>query len=96
MIMDASKIFEMALNFSRERLGPQERRAVHKIHGILTPEECAWALVAALLPADVVTLVIRAREFLDKHECGDDESRALDNALEAFSERIPYENEPTD
>lgn len=47
-------------------------------------------------PADVVALVIAAREFWDIHNDLSEESRALDKALEAFGERVPYENEPED
>lgn len=55
------------------------------------PEEKATAL-----PPDVVALVLAAREFWEANEDMSDESRALDKALEAFAERIPYENEPDD
>jgi hypothetical protein len=46
------------------------------------------------LPQDVVNLVIAAREFWDDNNDLSPESLALDKALEAFSSRIPYENEP--
>ena len=46
------------------------------------------------LPQDVVNLVIAAREFWDVAMDESDESAALDCALEAFSSRVPYENEP--
>jgi hypothetical protein len=45
------------------------------------------------LPQDVVNLVIAAREFWDVAMDESDESAALDCALEAFSSRVPYENE---
>lgn len=45
------------------------------------------------LPADVVRLVIAGREIMDMCVIGD-EAIELDQALEAFSERVPYENEP--
>ena len=50
----------------------------------------------AKLPQDVVDLVIAAREFWDANNDLSEESRALDKALEAFGERVPYENEPED
>jgi len=46
------------------------------------------------LPQDVVNLVIAAREFWDVAMDESDESAALDCALEAFSIRVPYENDP--
>lgn len=46
------------------------------------------------VPQDVINLVIAAREFWDIHNDLSEESRALDKALEAFGERVPYENEP--
>lgn len=46
------------------------------------------------LPQDVVNLVIAAREFWDVAMDESDESAALDCALEAFSSRVPYENDP--
>jgi hypothetical protein len=48
------------------------------------------------LPQAVINLVIAAREFWDAHNDLSEESRALDKALEAFSERVQYENEPDD
>lgn len=49
-----------------------------------------------VLPQDVVNLVIAAREFWDLHNDLSEESRSLDKALEAFVDRVPYENEPED
>lgn len=46
------------------------------------------------LPGDVAELVIAAREFWQANEDMSEESRALDKALEAFSQRVPYENDP--
>lgn len=46
------------------------------------------------LPQDVINLVIAAREAFDSWTLPECESKALDKALEAFSERVPYENEP--
>lgn len=46
------------------------------------------------LPQDVINLVIAAREFWDGNNDLSHESRALDKALTAFSERVPYENQP--
>lgn len=46
------------------------------------------------LPQDVIDLVIAAREFWDDKNDLSDEAKALDRALEAFSSRVPYENEP--
>ncbi len=45
-------------------------------------------------PADTVALVIAARDFWADHNDFSEESMALDRALEAFSERVPYENDP--
>lgn len=46
------------------------------------------------LPQDVINLVIAAREFWEVNEDMSLKSYALDKALEAFAERVPYENEP--
>lgn len=46
------------------------------------------------LPQDVIDLVIAAREAFDIGALPDDENRALDKALNPFSSRVPYENEP--
>ena len=57
---------------------------------------------APYLPADVVELVIAAREaweIAEGYGLEDEERNAfecLDKALEAFSARVPYENEPED
>ncbi|WP_242219997.1 Lar family restriction alleviation protein [Shinella zoogloeoides] len=48
------------------------------------------------LPADVTELVVAAREFWEVNEDMSLKSCALDKALEAFAERVPYENEPED
>lgn len=48
------------------------------------------------LPADVRALVIAGREFWDENNDTSPESAAMFNALEAFSERVPYEDEPDD
>lgn len=56
---------------------------------------------APSLPADVVALVIKGRAMFDTfHGYGDHASCAqviseFDNALEAFSSRVPYEDDPT-
>jgi hypothetical protein len=50
----------------------------------------------AALPQDVINLVIAAREAFDTGWLEDPESSALDKALEVFSSRVPYENEPDD
>jgi hypothetical protein len=50
----------------------------------------------ARLPQDVINLVIAAREAFDTGDLPMIEERALDEALEAFSERVPYENQPDD
>lgn len=49
------------------------------------------------LPDDVRALVIAGREFLDEQGWmqGDGAGDALDKALEAFSSRVPYDDEPT-
>lgn len=46
------------------------------------------------LPQDVINLVIAAREAFDAGTLPDEESRALDKALDPFSARVGYENEP--
>ncbi|MEV4609736.1 hypothetical protein MRBLMR1_004835 [Neorhizobium sp. LMR1-1-1.1] len=46
------------------------------------------------LPQDVINLVIAAREFWELAMDDSDESASLDAALEAFSSRVPYDNEP--
>lgn len=45
-----------------------------------------------ILPSDVIRLVIAAREVLDVGHTGA-EFTELDEAVEAFSERVPYEDE---
>jgi hypothetical protein len=50
--------------------------------------------VADRLPPDVINLVIAAREAFDTGVIPDEEEHNLDKALEPFSERVPYENEP--
>ncbi|KAA3526096.1 hypothetical protein GOZ96_22780 [Agrobacterium vitis] len=49
---------------------------------------------ATAMPQVVIDLVIAAREFWDAHNDLSNESHALDKALEPFSARVPYENEP--
>ncbi len=68
--------------------------------------ECATRLNAILsrtdatqtreaeLPKDVRALVIAAREFWDDENSGTVRSHALDKALEAFSSRVPYDDQP--
>jgi len=48
----------------------------------------------SVLSDEVVALVIAAREFWDDNNDQSDESHALDKALQAFSSRVPYDNEP--
>jgi hypothetical protein len=43
------------------------------------------------VPADVANLVVAAREIWELHGASHDD---LDIALEAFSARVPYDNEP--
>lgn len=76
------------------------------VHGNVSLGVPPGALAAALsatpspapqmtgLPRDVVNLVIAAREFWDANNDLTPESRALDEALSAFSDRVPYENQP--
>lgn len=53
----------------------------------------AKAILSAPLPQDVIDLVIAGREaFPDMPDC--DTKTALDDALEAFASRVPWENEP--
>lgn len=59
----------------------------------------AFAALAATptpptLSVDVTALVIAAREFWDDNNDSTPESDALDKALELFSARVPYGNEP--
>lgn len=58
----------------------------------LTPD--ATQTREAELPDDVRALVIAAREFWDDENSGTVRSHALDKALEAFSSRVPYDDEP--
>lgn len=58
-------------------------------------EECTYMATPLFaghdpLPQDVINLVITAREAFDRGEL----SVELDKALEAFSERVPYADEP--
>lgn len=46
------------------------------------------------LPQDVINIVIAAREFWDINNDLSEESRALDKALEAFVDRVPFGNGP--
>lgn len=46
----------------------------------------------AALPPDVIRLVIAARRAFDLGYA-DEEFRELDQALEAFAQRVPYENQ---
>lgn len=68
--------------------------AVLRIRSALAEQPAPVEAVAAV-PADVVELVIAAREAWEDPE---DEERhtALDRALEAFASRVPYENDPDD
>ena len=57
--------------------------------------ECGMPAVEERLPQDVINLVIAVRNIEYPH--GSDygrEWRELDKAVEVFSERVPYENEP--
>lgn len=49
---------------------------------------------ADALPQDVINLVIAAREAFDAGTLPGDEEFNLDQALEPFSDRVPYEDEP--
>lgn len=64
--------------------------------GRADPQDATAIWNRRALPNDVLALVIAAREFWDIHNELSDESHALDKALEAFGERVPYENEPHD
>lgn len=68
--------------------------AVLRIRSALAEQPAPVEAVVAV-PADVVELVIAAREAWEDPE---DEERhtALDRALEAFASRVPYENDPDD
>lgn len=58
----------------------------------LTTEEIQPQARTGLAP-DVIALIIAAREVLDAGHMGE-EFEQLDRAVEAFSERVAYENDP--
>ncbi|WP_426291187.1 hypothetical protein [Sphingomonas sp. TWP1-3-1] len=58
------------------------------------PQHIAATPTNVTLSEDVTALVIAAREFWDDNNDSTPESHALDKALEAFSSRVPYGNEP--
>ncbi len=59
-------------------------------------EQLAAAREMMSMPQDVINLVIAAREAFDTGTLPDEESCALDKALEAFSSRVHYENQLDD
>jgi hypothetical protein len=62
------------------------------LNKLLTPS--AGKVEGDALPQDVINLVIAAREAFDTGVIPEDEEYNLDKALEPFSERVRYENEP--
>ncbi|KAB2679773.1 hypothetical protein [Brucella pseudintermedia] len=74
-----------------ERCGGKGEIVVGKgRHGDTIIEDCP----SCNTPQDVINLVIAAREACDTWLLPECEFKLLDKALEAFSERVPYENEP--
>ncbi|MCO7727820.1 hypothetical protein NJB93_14610 [Brucella intermedia] len=74
-----------------ERCGGKGEIVVGKgRHGDTIIEDCP----SCSTPQDVINLVIAAREACDTWLLPECEFKLLDKALEAFSERVPYENEP--
>jgi len=65
-----------------------------RIRSALSTSQSDPAPEIVALPQDVINLVIAAREVFEAPEWASDEWNALDKALEAFSSRVPYENEP--
>jgi hypothetical protein len=63
---------------------------------VLPVQDPPLAPEIAALPQDVINLVGAAREAFDTFSLEEPESSALDKALEPFSSRVPYENEPDD
>ncbi|MEN5248467.1 hypothetical protein [Brucella pseudintermedia] len=59
-------------------------------HGDTIIEDCP----SCSTPQDVINLVIAAREACDTWLLPECEFKRLDKALDAFSERVPFENEP--
>lgn len=70
--------------------------AVYEVQAAGLREQLAAGREGIPMPQDVINLVIAAREAFDMGTLPDEESRALDKALEAFSSRIPYENQLDD
>ncbi len=66
---------------------------INGCHDLLIASKSTAPEIAAL-PQDVINLVIAAREAFDTGWLEDQESNALDKALEPFSSRVPYENDP--
>lgn len=92
--MDVTDIAEAASKLSRAKVGPEVRRASVMIENDLDHQQCAWAAAAsvATLTPEVVRLIIAARRAFDLGY-NDEEFGELDKALEAFSERVPYDDE---
>jgi hypothetical protein len=67
-----------------------------RIRSALSTSQSDPAPEIITLSQDVINLVIAAREVLDTGYSIEPERNWLDKALEAFSSRAPYENEPED
>ena len=95
--------YSIALRFNGEQffegfsLGRADAMSRPRI-AMLEKIKAGWPQVSGRnepLAQDVVELVIAAREYFDCGlTSGGPELDALDKALEAFSSRVPYENEP--
>lgn len=76
--------------------GDEPESIIRRVHyaDVVTARN-AYEGHAPSLPDDVRALVIAAREFWDIHDSPvEPESRALDQALEAFASRVPFADEP--
>lgn len=80
---------QMAQEITRLRTALSE--AEQRVKNVSVPE----TQNVTRLPQDVIDLVIAAREFWDILNDMEPESKALDNALEKFASRVPFEDEAT-
>jgi hypothetical protein len=88
--------------FARHRLASVSSASAEEVGAHFFPDAAAklhkliaGSNVEGELPNDVRALVIAAREFWENEDSGTIRSHALDKALEAFSSRVPYADEPT-
>lgn len=86
------------LNISARTVEIHRANAIRKLGAANTIEAIRILEGTQALPADVVRLVIAGRTIWEILDQGVDrtepEVRELDRALEAFSERVPYDDEP--